>query len=62
MQMMTDRQMQRELSREYKEWADDPNDVDYYQAVEEVARLCEVIVGLRAKLRKARKLAKRGAK
>jgi hypothetical protein len=51
--MMTDKQMQRELSREYLEWVETP-DLNIVPAVEEIERLCRVVVGLRKKLRAAR--------
>jgi hypothetical protein len=47
---MTDEQFLAELSPEYLEWSEDPNDHGFSGPVEEIQRLCEVIVGLRARI------------
>jgi len=47
---MTDEQFTDELSAEYLAWSEDPNDNDISGPVEEIQRLCEVIVGLRARV------------
>jgi hypothetical protein len=50
MKKITSEQLDAELSDDYKAWSNDPTDCDFIEPVEEVGRLCEVIVKLRRKL------------
>jgi hypothetical protein len=56
---MTNKQMDRELSKDYLAWTTSPS-LSIMEPIEEIQRLCEVIVELRAKLRKANSAAKKG--